>query len=155
MTTLAFIWIKAEEFKSGVPYVGGGWAGNDFKHLEIGYHTNMTLIACFIISFHAWFWCLFVFTWGAKFLNRPSKHLTYLNQGVYPFYIIHQPIVYATLVILLAKGHSDFLILVVGTVVVTIGCWIFFEVMKRHWITRAMYGIKEIPMSKEKPPETI
>jgi len=68
---------------------------------------------------------------------------------------IHQPIVYATLVILLAKGHSDFLILVVGTVVVTIGCWIFFEVMKRHWITRAMYGIIEIPMSKEKPPETI
>jgi hypothetical protein len=42
----------------------------------------------------------------------------------------------------------------VGTVVVTIGCWIFFEVMKRHWITRAMYGIKEIPMSKEISSET-
>ena len=154
VATLAFIWIKTEEAKSGVPYLGGGWAGDEHKHLGIGYHTNMTLIACFIGSFHAWFWCLFVFTWGAKFLNKPSKHLAYLNQGVYPFYIVHQPIVYAVLIVFMAKGFSDIVILLIGTILVTIGCWIFFEIMKRHWITRMMYGIKEIPTSKEKPPET-
>ena len=153
ISTLAFIWIKAEETKSGVPYMNGGWAGDEHKHLGINYHTNMTLIACFITSFHAWFWCLFVFTWGAKFLNKPSKHLAYLNQGVYPFYIIHQPIVYAVLIVFLAKGFSDIVILLIGTILVTIGCWVFFEIMKRHWITRAMYGIKEIPTSKEKTPE--
>jgi len=153
VSTLAFIWIKSEETKSGIPYVGGGWAGNDHKHLGINYHTNMTLIACFVTSFHAWFWCLFVFTWGAKFLNKPSKNLAYLNQGVYPFYIIHQPIVYAVLVIFLAGGYSDIVILVIGTILVTLGCWIFFEVTKRHWITRAMYGIKEIPSKVTKAPE--
>ena len=113
----------------------------------------MTLIACFVGSFHTWFWCLFLFTWGAKLLNKPSKHLAYLNQGVYPFYIIHQPIVYAVLIVFLAKGFSDIVILLIGTILVTIGCWVFFEIMKRHWITRAMYGIKEIPTSKEKTPE--
>ena len=153
VSTLAFIWIKSEETKSGIPYVGGGWAGNDHKHLGIDYHTNMTLIACFITSFHAWFWCLFVFTWGAKFLNKPSKNLAYLNQGVYPFYIIHQPIVYAVLIVFLAGGYSDIVILVIGTILVTLGCWIFFEVTKRHWITRAMYGIKEIPSKINKAPE--
>ena len=144
ISSLAFIWIKSEETKSGVPYIGGGWAGDEHKHLGIEYHTSMTLISCFITSFHAWFWCLFVFTWGAKFLNKPSPHLAYLNQGVYPFYIVHQPIVYAMLILLLGRGYSNFLILIVGTLVVTLGCWLFFEIMKRHWVTRAMYGIKEI-----------
>ena len=32
--------------------------------------------------------------------------------------------------------------------------WIFFEIMKRHWITRAMYGIKELPIKKEIIAET-
>lgn len=149
ISTLAFIWIKSEETKSGVPYIGGGWAGDEHKHLGIDYHTNMTLLSCFITSFHAWFWCLFVFTWGAKFLNKPSSHLAYLNQGVYPFYIVHQPIVYAILILLLGRGYSNFLILIVGTLVVTLGCWLFFEIMKKHWITRAMYGIKELPIKKE------
>ena len=144
ISSLAFIWIKSEETKSGVPYIGGGWAGDEHKHLGIEYHTSMTLISCFITSFHAWFWCLFVFTWGAKFLNKPSPHLAYLNQGVYPFYIVHQPIVYAMLILLLGRGYSNFLILIVGTLVVTLGGWLFFEIMKRHWVTRAMYGIKEI-----------
>ena len=144
ISSLAFIWIKSEETKSGVPYIGGGWAGDEHKHLGIEYHTSMTLISCFITSFHAWFWCLFVFAWGAKFLNKPSPHLAYLNQGVYPFYIVHQPIVYAMLILLLGRGYSNFLILIVGTLVVTLGCWLFFEIMKRHWVTRAMYGIKEI-----------
>ena len=152
ISTLAFIWIKSEETKSGVPYTDGGWASDDYKYLGIDYHTNMTLIACFVTSFHAWFWCLFVFTMGAKFLNKPSKHLAYLNQGVYPFYIIHQPIVYAVLIVFLASGFSDFIILMACTILVTLGCWIFFEITKRHWITRVMYGIKEIPNKIEKIP---
>ena len=147
-------YIKSEETKSGVPYIGGGWAGDEYKQLGIDYHTNMTLISCFITSFHAWFWCLFVFTWGAKYLNRPSKNLAYLNQGVYPFYIVHQPIVYVVLLVLLGNGYSNLVILILGTAVVTFGCWIFFETMKRHWITRAMYGIKELPIKKEIIAET-
>ena len=154
ITTLAFIFIKGKEAASGVPYIGGGWAGDDYKHLGTGYHTSMTLISCFVTSFHAWFWCLFIFTWGAKLLNKPSKHLAYLNQGVYPFYIVHQPIVYLVLILLLGKGYSDLLILIAGTLVVTLGCWIFFEIMKRHWITRTMYGIKEIPNNKKTPSKT-
>jgi|TARA_B110000914_G_scaffold197303_1_gene187037 glucan biosynthesis protein C len=150
VATLAFVWIKSEETKSGVPYVGGGWAGENYRQLGIGYHTKTTLIACFVTSFHAWFWCLFVFTWGAKFLNKPSKYLAYLNQGVYPFYIIHQPIVYAVLVIFLASGHSDIVIFIIGTILVALGCWIFFEITKRNRITRAMYGIKDIPNSNER-----
>ena len=154
VATLAFIWIKSEEAKSGVPYIGGGWAGEDYRELGIEYHTKTTLIACFVTSFHAWFWCLFIFTWGAKFLNKPSKYLAYLNQGVYPFYIIHQPIVYAVLIIFLARGYSDIVILIVGTILVTLGCWIFFEITKRNWITRVMYGIKDMPNSKEISSET-
>ena len=53
------------------------------------------------------------------------------------------------LLVLLGGGYSNLVILILGTAVVTFGCWIFFEITKRHWITRAMYGIKELPIKNE------
>ena len=48
--TVAFVWIRLEQHDSGIPYVDGGW-------LEQGVlHDRRTLLACFIHSFHAWFW---------------------------------------------------------------------------------------------------
>ena len=47
------------------------------------------IIASIIQSFHAWFWCLLIFSWAAKFLNKPNKWLNYLNEAVYPTYIVH------------------------------------------------------------------
>ena len=142
--TIAFFWMRVEEKKTGIPYIGGGWVeNNDF------YHTNMTIISCFVTSFHTWFWCLAIFSWGAFLLNRPSSHLAYLNRGVYPFYIIHQPLVYIGLFFLLREGYSDMTVFLLTTALVVLGCWIFFEAMKRNWVTRMMYGIKEHPKKIE------
>ena len=76
LLTIAFIWIRIQQHESGIPYIDGGWLENNI------FHNEMTIFACFIHSFHAWFWCLTIFSWGSKFLNKPSKNLAYLNQGV-------------------------------------------------------------------------
>ncbi len=56
--TIAFVWIRLEQHKSGIPYIDGGWLENKIIHNE------MTIFACIIHSFHAWFWCLTIFSWG-------------------------------------------------------------------------------------------
>ena len=139
--TIAFIWIRLEQESSGIPYVDGGW-------LESGVvHNSMTIVACIIHSFHAWFWCLTIFSWGAYFLNRPSKSLTYLNQGVYPFYIVHMPLTFAGLKISGNLGLKNFSAVIIATIFVALACWLFFEIVRKTRVTRFMFGIKEPKLS--------
>jgi hypothetical protein len=117
--TICFIWLRLEQHKTGVPYVDGGWLENKIIH------NKMTLLACLIHSFHAWFWCLAVFSWSAHLLNKPSANLTYLNQGVYPFYIVHMPLTFAGLILATKLGFRDYSAVIVGTTFVILTCWIF------------------------------
>ena len=142
--TVAFVWIRLEQHKSGIPYIDGGWLEKEIIH------NKMTIVACLIHSFHAWFWCLAIFSWGAHLLNKPSKNLAYLNQGVYPFYIVHMPVTFAGLVIAGNLGLKDFSAVILGIIFVTLTCWIFFEVVKRTKSTRFLFGIKEIETRKDK-----
>ena len=98
----SFIWLRIQQHDSGIPYVDGGW-------LEDGiFHNKMTMLACLIHSFHAWFWCLTIFSWGSILLNTPSPNLSYLNQGVYPFYIVHMPLTFAGLRISTNMGLKNY-----------------------------------------------
>ena len=141
--TIAFVWIRLEQEKSGVPYVDGGWLQDGILH------NQMTILACIIHSFHAWFWCLSIFSWSAYFLNVPSKNLVYLNQGVYPFYIVHMPLTFAGLKIAGNLGLKNVSAVIVATFFVTLTCWAFFELVRRTRITRFMFGIKESRISIE------
>jgi len=136
LSTVAFVWIRLEQHESGVPYVDGGW-------LEGGiFHNQMTLVACAIHSFHAWFWCLTLFSWGAYLLNRPSGSLSYLNQAVYPFYIVHMPLTFAGLRVASEIGLRDYPAVFVATAFVVLLCWIFFEGVRRTRVTKFLFGIK-------------
>jgi len=137
LLTIAFIWIRIQQHESGIPYIDGGWLENNI------FHNGMTIFACFIHSFHAWFWCLTIFSWGSKFLNKPSKNLAYLNQGVYPFYIVHMPLTYAGLRVSSDLGIKNYSAVLISTIIVIITCWLFFELVKRTKISRFLFGIKE------------
>ena len=137
LLTIAFIWIRIQQHDSGIPYIDGGWLENNI------FHNGMTIFACFIHSFHAWFWCLTIFSWGSKFLNKPSKNLAYLNQGVYPFYIVHMPLTFAGLKISSDLGIKNYPAVLLSTIIVIITCWLFFELVRRTKISRFLFGIKE------------
>ena len=136
--TIGFVLIRIKQHSDGVAYMDGGWFENGIIH------NQMTIFGCFIHSFHAWFWCLTVFAWGAHFMNKPSKHLSYLNQGVYPFYIIHMPITFAGLRVAKEFDLTNIPAVLFGCVFVTVGCWIAFEIVRRTKVTRYLFGIKSI-----------
>jgi hypothetical protein len=137
LLTLIFIWIRIEQHRTGIPYIDGGWLENGIVH------DKMTIFACLIHSFHAWFWCLTIFSWGSFFLNKPSENLAYLNQGVYPFYIVHMPLIFAGLRLSADFGLKNYPAIVFSTLFVILTCWIFFEVVRRNKVTRFLFGIKE------------
>ena len=137
LLTIAFIWIRIQQHESGIPYIDGGWLENNI------FHNGMTIFACFIHSFHAWFWCLTIFSWGSKFLDKPSKNLAYLNQGVYPFYIVHMPLTFAGLRISSDLGIKNYPAVLLSTIIVIITCWLFFELVRRTKVSRFLFGIKE------------
>lgn len=49
-----------------------------------------------IISFYvSWFTVITVIAFGQYYLNRPHPWLKYFNEGLYPFYILHQTVIIA------------------------------------------------------------
>jgi peptidoglycan/LPS O-acetylase OafA/YrhL len=46
-----------------------------------------------LFAFTAWFWVFTAIGYGKRYLNKPHRALDYLNQAVYPFYILHQTVI--------------------------------------------------------------
>jgi len=134
---LSVAWFATGE-ASPVPQVmEGGWV--DMGHPAF---SPSATLASLVQSFHAWFWCLLVFSWASRFLNRPSKWLSYLNEAVYPTYIVHMHLTFLPIIILYIIGVGYYLGLVIGTVMVALGVMLCFEVVRRASLARPLFGIK-------------
>lgn len=96
-------------------------------------------------------WLLTILGYSRILLNKPGKLLTYANESVYPFYILHQSIT-----IVIAYYLTDwnvglilkFSVIMLGTFG---GCFLLYEfIIKRTNVTRLLFGLK--PLKKmEKP----
>lgn len=77
-----------------------------------------------------------------KYLNKNSNQLSYLNEAVYPFYILHQSIIivigYNLTFIDLGPIWEPILLLALTS----ISCFIGFEVIKRNELLRPCFGLK-------------
>jgi len=91
-----------------------------------------------------WSWILALFGFASKYLNRKSNLLSYCNQAVYPFYILHQ-----TITIILAYYLMDLelslaikgSILVIGTFGIS---WLLYEfLIRRIKFMRPLFGLKK------------
>ena len=96
---------------SGIPDVmDGGWVDKGYPPFSFN-----AAMASIIQSFHAWFWCLLIFTWSSKLLNRPNKYLAYLNESVYPTYILHMHVNILMIAILAILGVGFFPAMIIAT----------------------------------------
>jgi glucan biosynthesis protein C len=77
-----FIAINYFRWNNLEPWDNGGW-----KHTL----DNYLLLSLRPVS--AWFWVLALIGYGKKYLNRPHRSLQYINEIIYPFYILHQTII--------------------------------------------------------------
>lgn len=90
-----------------------------------------------------WAWIMVLFGYASAYLNQSSRTLTYANEAVYPFYILHQTITIAIGFYLMDLDWGfwpKFLIMVVGTFGIS---WLIYEAVIRRctWI-RPLFGLK-------------
>ena len=85
---------------------------------------------------------LMVFSIAYKYCNNPSKKLSYLNDAVYPFFIILQ-----ALIVVIGYNLSQLnlgpiiepCLLILFTI---FSCFIGFEIIRRTDILRPLFGLK-------------
>jgi hypothetical protein len=63
--------------------------------IDIGIYDENVLELIFDISsiFLSWFTITAVIGFGQRYLNKPNRILPYTNEGLYPFYILHQTVI--------------------------------------------------------------
>jgi hypothetical protein len=134
---LTVVWFLCSQAGDVPDIMEGGWV--DKGHPAF---SSWAVVASLVQSFHSWFWCLFVFTWASRLLNRPSKWLSYLNEAVYPTYIVHMHLTFLPIMILYFIGTGYYLGMALGTVLVMAGVMACFEVVRRARFARPLFGIK-------------
>ena len=134
---LAIIWFFSGEVFETPEIYHGGWVDQGYNAFSLE-----STFAALIQSFHAWFWCLFVFSWASKLLNKPSKRLAYLNEAVYPTYIVHMHLTFLPIALFALIGLDYYTSMIIGTIIVFVGVMICFEIARRSSLFRSLFGIK-------------
>jgi peptidoglycan/LPS O-acetylase OafA/YrhL len=96
----------------------------------------------------AWGWVLTAIGYGKRYLNKKHPVLNYLNQAVYPFYILHQTII-VILTYYVVQTTETIGMKYTFTVIVTflISMSIFHIFIRPYAVTRFLFGMK----AKQKP----
>ena len=134
---LAVVWFLLSDAGDVPRLMEGGWVDEGYPAF-----STLTIFASVLQSFHAWFWCLLIFSWASKTLNRPSKWLAYLNEAVYPTYIVHMHITFLPIALFGLIGLGYYAGMIVGTALVMAGVMVCFEVVRRARLARPLFGIK-------------
>ena len=95
------------------------------------------------IAFESFNWMIAILGYSAKYLNQPSKRLSYLSAAVYPIYILHFPIQYFFSLYILSLPTSAFIkfILVVLCVFGLSFAIYEFMIKRLNWL-RPLFGMK-------------
>lgn len=118
-------------------------------------HTDWRLLLplMLIAQLNTWCWILGLFAFAARYLNRHSSSLSYLNQAVLPYYILHQSfiVVYAYLLADWQFGpmlESSILILLT-----IISCALGYEGIRRVRVLRPLFGLPWYTRAERSAPE--
>jgi hypothetical protein len=91
----------------------------------------------------AWSWVFGLIGYGKQYLNRSHRVLGYVNQAVYPFYILHQTVMVVLVYYITRFGDGigmKYVFTIFGTFFFTVGIFHFF--IKPYAVMRFMFGMK-------------
>ena len=100
----------------------------------------------------AWGWVFTAIGYGKRYLNKKHKALDYINQAVYPFYILHQTVI-VIIVYYVVQTSDTIMMKYLFTVIVSflITMAIYHVFLRPYSITRFLFGMKP----QKKPSKTI
>ncbi len=98
----------------------------------------------YLSSIESMNWIFAIFGFGYKYLNKPSKWLSQLDQAVYPVYIIHMIFLYWAVYLILPLNLSLAINPVLIILLSFVGCYVTYEIIiKWIGILRPLFGLKK------------
>ncbi len=102
-----------------------------------------------LIPINAWAWMLAACGFARVHLNKPSKVLTYLNQSIYPFYILHQTVIIIVGYYVVQVQESILAKYLFVSLISIGGSLAIYEFLIRPFnIPRFLFGVKSAKRSK-------
>lgn len=87
-------------------------------------------------------WIFAVLAFGYKYLNKPSKMLSYLSQAAYPIYILHMIFLFLGSWILFPLNIVVYLKFILVLAFTGAGCFLTYELIRRIPFVRSLFGLK-------------
>jgi glucan biosynthesis protein C len=96
-----------------------------------------------LMALESCMWIFAVFAFVYKYLNRPSKALSYLSQASYPVYILHMLFLYLASYFIFPLEIATSLKFVIVNVFTIVACYVTYEyVIRRVGVLRPWFGLK-------------
>ena len=110
---------------------------------EFQYQMFFTKAFLALYPITGWFWLLTALGFGRRYLNRPSKLLDYANEGIYPFYILHQTII-IVIGFYVIRVHESIgaKFLFISTLSFILSIVIYDFLIRPFKVTRFLFGMK-------------
>ncbi|WP_207513028.1 acyltransferase family protein [Longitalea luteola] len=99
----------------------------------------------------AWFWIFTAIGYGKRYLNKKHRIQNYINEAIYPFYILHQTIIVIVVFYVIRTNEpvmNKFLFTFITSL--TLIMCIYHLLIRPYDITRFLFGMK--PKKKETKP---
>lgn len=90
-----------------------------------------------------WFWLLALLGYGRRYLNRPHRLLSYANEGIYPFYILHQTVIIVVGYYVIQVPESVFAKYIFVSTLALVGSVAIYDFLIRPYpVMRFLFGMK-------------
>lgn len=110
---------------------------------------NLRMLFAAVLSLNHWCWLLAIIGYGSYWLNQPTNKLDkdgsvrrYCNDAILPWYMLHQTLIIVFAVWLkpltLPMAVEAPLLLILTCT----GCWLGYELIRRFWLSRWLFGMK-------------
>lgn len=111
--------------------------------------SPITYLYLAVFPIIAWSWVLMLVGYAKKYMNRAHRIHSYVNEGLYPFFILHQTVI-VTLAYYVVKVEESILAKYLFLVLVTLALclFIYHTLIRPYNLVRIAFGMK--PLKKEK-----
>lgn len=100
--------------------------------------TIFSVIAIFV----GWFSLITIIAYGQRYLNRSHPLLKYFNEGLYPFYILHQTVIIAIGYYVCQWNWSIGAKFWAISLLTLVSCVLLYFVIRTNNVTRFFFGVK-------------
>jgi len=117
--------------------------------------STIFAIASFAQALNTWGWLLAILGFGSRFLNRDNRFLSYANEAVLPFYILHQTIIISIgFYVVQWNTGIGLKYLIISTTSFIVIMLIYEFLVRRINVLRFLFGMRLVrPKKKQSTPE--